>query len=253
MGTVIFLSPHYDDAVLSGGFQIQKMVENQQDVVVVSVFTKDQSERKKENEKALALLGARSFDLNLTDAPERSQKILFSSPLNDPQTLNELTQAFRNLPFAYDNVFAPLGIGWHIDHLLVYEAALKAFPENLFFYEDSPYHFSSAQAELRFSITPSLLNRYREEFFDLHYVKAWLSHWTITELEASFDGLELTQKPYKSFVNSGKNTSRKAEAIKCYQSQWPCLFENEADIQVKINSFPEKFYAQKETLIDLKE
>ena len=246
METIVFLSPHYDDAVLSFGHLIQKLKEDGHRIVIVTVFTQAQPERWQENQEALSILGAEAFELDFTDAPQRQQKILFSSPARDPETKEQLTQAFAKLPLLPDRVFAPLGIGWHIDHLLVHEASLGAFPGKLWFYEDSPYNFSAAQCELRFSASADAMARFKQEFFELRYVRAWLSDWDEGKLADQLGELTLCSKELGvAFTCKASLDERKSRAIKAYKSQWPFLFHNEDEVSLRAAKLPERYYFMK--------
>src|SRR5258708_35086179 len=54
------------------------------------------------------------------------------------------------------HLYAPLGVGGHVDHRLTYEAALRAFAgepgRNLFFYEERPEAFVPGAARIRLGL-----------------------------------------------------------------------------------------------------
>lgn len=150
--TLVVLSPHLDDAVLSAGGALASAP----GALAVTVFTegKDAETRRKEDEAALALLGARALHLGLLDAPER---------LRIPRALPSLTGATvaeadllavvavlerHVLPLAPARVLAPLGVGRHVDHRVVFEAARRVFPD-VGFYEDRPYAYEAGATARR--------------------------------------------------------------------------------------------------------
>lgn len=159
----IVLSPHFDDAALSiggvllhlGGFH------------VINVFTRSNwwrftqchedcsrvsTCRAAEDAVALRLLGASSENWDLPEAPRRGFFIdeIFSAHLDDQRNDSvrvALPERIAATAAAHDRAewWLPAGLGDHIDHRLVREAALAGLarsglrPANLVFYEDLPY------------------------------------------------------------------------------------------------------------------
>ena len=172
----IFISPHFDDAVLSCGGLMGKLSERKANVVSITVFTKEPPVgkplpliaqgfhqawnsgenpyeiRKEEEKNVLNKLNSAYKWLEKPDVIYRYPEVKFKnnvlftgvSPEEDP-ILPEITDEFLKIvndaPDCY--IFAPLGIGEHPDHLVVNLAlrSIKNFhPQlNLFFYEDFPY------------------------------------------------------------------------------------------------------------------
>ncbi|MHA1483069.1 MAG: PIG-L family deacetylase [Candidatus Heimdallarchaeaceae archaeon] len=147
----IFLSPHLDDAVVSCGGTIAKLVYQREDVLVVSIYTKNPDikkipkkfhkfaiydQRKKEDQKALNRL---SVDYKWLDVEERA----FRQPLLKKPTdifkinLSEGLEQFSNIliihaeldklieKYPKAKLYAPLAIGNHYDHVEVFLASLK--------------------------------------------------------------------------------------------------------------------------------
>ncbi len=147
----IFLSPHLDDAVVSCGGTIAKHVYQREDVLVVSVFTKNPDikkipkklhkfaiydQRKKEDQKALNRL---SVDYKWLDIEERAYrdpllrkptdifKINLSKGLEQFSNITKIQAEIDKLIEKYPKVkfYAPLAIGNHYDHVEVFLASLK--------------------------------------------------------------------------------------------------------------------------------
>lgn len=170
----IYISPHLDDAALSCGGAIARHVADNQRVLVVTVCSgippadrpfspfaqqlharwnldADQvvQMRLREDRVALNHLGADGYWLAFLDAIYRqpdaymSDETLFGKVAADDMLRRALFDALHSLarhcPGA--TFYAPLGVGWHVDHQIVYVAAAR-LAENgvaVAFYEDFPY------------------------------------------------------------------------------------------------------------------
>ncbi len=163
----IFLSPHLDDAVASCGGTIAKLVYEREDVLVVTVYTRQPDlksiskkfhkfafydQRKKEDQKALDKLSAdykwldieeRAYRTPLIKKPTDVFKINLSEGLkqflNISEIQAELEKIFEKYPKS--KIYAPLGIGNHFDHVEVFLASLmymvnNALFDNFLFYVD---------------------------------------------------------------------------------------------------------------------
>jgi LmbE family N-acetylglucosaminyl deacetylase len=170
----IYLSPHLDDAALSCGGTIARYAAGYQPVLVVNICTRapaaagpfsafaeenhqrwglDPAEavtrRLAEDLMALEILGADSCQLDLFDAiyrmPERynSNATLFGALVDDDTLLASLVGPLADLAARFPEaiIYAPLGVGNHVDHQATYVAALalRASGATLAFYEDFPY------------------------------------------------------------------------------------------------------------------
>lgn len=154
----VIISPHLDDAVFSCGGMIAKFLQ-EGPVLVLNVFTRYLSdlkihgavlgvERHREETDAARFLGFESRNLNELDAPFRRDAYrklgnLFRPPVQqDMEWLPTLRQTIFDMlaEFDFDRIYIPLGVGWHVDHVLthlVFES--WASHDNLFYYEDAPY------------------------------------------------------------------------------------------------------------------
>lgn len=179
----IFISPHFDDVVLSCGGTLAQLSQQGTKLLLVTVFTADQADsaplsplarqmhdkwgsalkpfevRKREDKATIDYLQAEYRWLEFPDVIYR-YPVLWEDeimcPAFNPQAdaCFELVRAallkvLNENPHAV--VFAPLGLGHHRDHLLVHEAVKDAARVatsfcTLLFYEDFPY---AATADLK--------------------------------------------------------------------------------------------------------
>ena len=162
---IVVLSPHPDDAALDCSDHILAWKELGLQVSVVTVFTRLvtsstegpardsladlQRIRIYEDNKAMSALGVSWNQLGFVDAAFRydRENLRYSdvgrrrSTSND-QVLNVLIRTILSL--RNQSVFVvPLGVGGHLDHILVREAAEGAVdPTDLYYYVDYPYALS---------------------------------------------------------------------------------------------------------------
>lgn len=171
---LVILSPHLDDAVLSLGGLITREVAAGRHVEVVSCFTAgppletiapahrvfgDYSMRRAEDERAMAVLGARYRWLDLHERIWRQPPLppsgvfprhVFRTPerMEDFAELPVIRGAIGAILDTGATIYAPLAIGHHVDHVEVALAALRevlvrgAF-DRIQFYED-PYALGRA-------------------------------------------------------------------------------------------------------------
>lgn len=155
MTVALFLSPHLDDAILSCAGRILRHVARGERAVVLTVFSHADPEdaagwaaRRREDETAAARLHAEPRWLGLPDAPFRDPRYadfdfdVLSGPHapGDAAWRERLAARLRQEVEALHPtaVYAPLGVGDHVDHRLVFEAATGLHPD-LRCYEDHPY------------------------------------------------------------------------------------------------------------------
>lgn len=172
----IFVSPHFDDAVLSCGGMLAHLAQRGAPIVLLTVFTAlpepgapvsplaqrthdrqgDEQiyrTRRSEERRVAAALGARTRWLELPDAIYRDLGLRFTAelfledydPRQDP-AYAQVRESLRAATMAHPGalIFAPLGIGNHRDHLLVNAAIRDLLAAGLhvagcYFYEDYPY------------------------------------------------------------------------------------------------------------------
>ncbi|MDN5201204.1 hypothetical protein QQ008_07520 [Fulvivirgaceae bacterium BMA10] len=156
----IILSPHSDDVAFSlGAFIISN---NLKDIHVLTFFSRSTCTaknekmdvdivtriRKKEDEQFFKFCKSKAelFYFDFLDAPirlnikEEDVCSTYSTAL-EKSILNKVEHTLLNLITNDSIILSPLGLGGHVDHLLVREIALKLLRTgyNVGFYEDLPY------------------------------------------------------------------------------------------------------------------
>jgi LmbE family N-acetylglucosaminyl deacetylase len=170
----LFLSPHYDDIPLSAGATVRLLSDHGLAPVTLVVFGSEPdrarplskfakamherwgltaneviASRQAEDAAAAALLGAQTRVLPFRDAIYRgdaylSNEDLFGSPATVEASLPTAIAASLDLadsPDASIRIYAPLGVGKHVDHQIVHLAGqeLAGRGWEVWFYEDIPY------------------------------------------------------------------------------------------------------------------
>jgi LmbE family N-acetylglucosaminyl deacetylase len=169
---VIFLSPHLDDAVLSAAGLLVALRDRASRLVVtiacgnpttpegkasrVRRGHSPPAERRREDREAMRALGCHFLHLGFEDCVFRRSPItgdlIYKTARNkftiagpdDRTHVEELFLVLRRIcyPSRRSLVVAPLGIGFHVDHLICAQVALRIAPlSQLLFYEDVPYVF----------------------------------------------------------------------------------------------------------------
>lgn len=161
---IAVVSPHLDDAVLSLGGLIGCQAKAGHNVEVVTCFTAgppldrvpanrrvfaDYTARRTEDKRALAILGASHRWLDLRERTWRDPPLpgplhAFRTPpdLGDFAELSTIRGVIGEMVDGGALVYAPLGVGNHVDHVEVALAAISEMGESktfsrLRFYEDS--------------------------------------------------------------------------------------------------------------------
>jgi LmbE family N-acetylglucosaminyl deacetylase len=175
--TSIFVSPHFDDAVLSCGGTLGHLAQRGADILLVTVFTADPAGgtelsplaqqlhevwgedtyphriRGLEEREVAKYLGAKYLWLGFLDGMYRYPEMKSWAgqfrtdfdPRMDPcfeSVRDALLQVIGEHPGA--TVFAPLGLGHHRDHLIVHQALedierMTSAASRYYYYEDYPY------------------------------------------------------------------------------------------------------------------
>lgn len=198
----IYLAPHPDDAVLSCGGTIAAFQETGDKQLVVTLCSAIPAsielpwlQRLDEDERAFSFLGVDYLLGNIFDAPYRNpgyrnNEQLFAPPLTD-DTMPEKVRLFLK-SLAENNreavLYAPLGVGKHVDHVITFNAAYSETGfSSVHFYEDFPY--------------------------------------TVKEPDALEDRLRTVEKKLSPMETDIQSTfNKKAEAIGVYSSQVNFLF-----------------------------
>jgi len=183
----VLLSPHIDDVALSlGGALLDGRFPS---ATVVNVFSTSRSAyddndvervtatRRREDRSFFQKMQwpMRSIYLDRLDAPLRleisdDEVCSVSSPASDAHEVVHILKAIEPLRAPHALLIAPLGLGRHVDHVLVHRAACDSTTMGwrLAFYEDAPYAndltfeeiqltANAASKELGGSLSPLLL------------------------------------------------------------------------------------------------
>jgi LmbE family N-acetylglucosaminyl deacetylase len=188
---VVVLSPHLDDAALSIGALIARLAAGGRKVAVWTAFTQgppletipperrvfgDYSQRRAEDERAMAILGAERRWLDLEERIWREPPLartldIFRTPesIESFRYVDLLRAEIRGLLAEPEvTIYAPLAVGHHVDHVEVAVAALaeciaqRAW-DRMRFYEDvyalgaacRRHHFVTARRHWRPLAAPS--------------------------------------------------------------------------------------------------
>jgi LmbE family N-acetylglucosaminyl deacetylase len=162
----VCFSPHLDDVVLSCPAHVLAERTAGRRVIVATLFTEGGEDedgrrlyalRRREDETAVALLGAEPLHLGLPDAPfrgpyYRSFRAIVLGEQAEGTHAAEAADCVRQtcLRLRPTRCYFPLGVGTHIDHRLVHRA-VGGMPNEveLSFYEDRPYVFLPCNLRLR--------------------------------------------------------------------------------------------------------
>jgi LmbE family N-acetylglucosaminyl deacetylase len=177
--TRVHLSPHLDDAALSCGGAIAASPERTLVITLCTappppgtIFNAVAVEfhagwglapddvlrvRLAEDAAAMTILGVDYVYADWLDAiyrvPEayHSRATLYRPPVPDdpllPRVRDLLTMLIERAPHA--TIYAPLGVGNHVDHLAVFEAASACPPDRIAFYDDINYALTPGAVERR--------------------------------------------------------------------------------------------------------
>lgn len=156
----VYVSPHVDDAVLSCTARILWERERGLKVLVLGLFEDTASEAP----GAFARLGVDYVPAGLPPAVHRRpsestfRALAFGAHPEDESWLLRTARLLNDLvPWVRPrHVYAPLGVGGHIDHRLVHEAAVQAYADkpgrNVFFYEERPEAVVPGAVRLRLGL-----------------------------------------------------------------------------------------------------
>lgn len=237
----VFISPHLDDAVLSCGQLLEEVHKHHKKSQVITVFTRASEspyirfaknfvslsgyrdahtlflDRKKEDVKAIHMIGSTYMHFNYIDAAWRikeydhtigfarymkyfpsithvygSPKSIFSGTpsAQDNTVIRHITEKLKKYLMGekYNDILllSPLGIGGHVDHVIIRTISISlGYP--VLFWEDFPYNANLDSRTVFFS-----KNKNYTYLFSIH----------------------------------SENTSLKYNAIRSYKSQVPVLFPN---------------------------
>jgi LmbE family N-acetylglucosaminyl deacetylase len=210
-GTHLFISPHLDDAALSCGARILELADRSINVTVLTIFAGDPPSqhisplaswfhticglgndpvgtRRAEDLRAMAILGAHPIHVALpdclyrVDAPgipfiQEVGQIFTGDHRADRKLISQIASGLADLAThtTLFTIYVPLGIGRHIDHMIV-RTGVEHFMERsrldrkptLVYYEDMPYASREADPTWRYELAIGLHPR-------VHQISA--VHW----------------------------------------------------------------------------
>lgn len=208
----LFLSPHHDDAIYSCGGTIYELVQQGHEVTILTLMAGIPDEpipdtpvlrdnhqrwdrgqhplmvRRKEDELAADILGANVQHLDLLDCIYRvadgealypSEDSLWKNIHPHDPVIHQL--AAVELPEA-DSIYAPLGVGEHVDHLIVRNWAWELTQKSDFpvkFYTEYPYLRSVKSVELAYQTFPTDLRTEQFIFSEIamqHKIRAMTAY-----------------------------------------------------------------------------
>lgn len=158
----LFLSPHGDDVALSCPGRLLWERDRGSRCLVLALF--ESAEGSSEIREGLKRQG---IDFLAAGLPPVRRRIAADAPFGDvafgrrPEDEDWLAQATRLLADAGPrvrprHVYAPLGVGGHVDHRLAHDAALRALAgeagRNVFFYEERPEAFIRGAVRIRLGL-----------------------------------------------------------------------------------------------------
>ena len=157
----LFIAPHGDDVVLGCPGRVLSEVEKGRRVLVLALF--EPSGGDTPAAKASRELGADAAAAGLPAARARRAERAPSSRVTErgPEDEDAALEAARFLTevgprVGAVHVYAPLGLAASVDHLLTYEAAVRAFAtesgRNLFLYEERPEAFVPGAVRTRLAL-----------------------------------------------------------------------------------------------------
>jgi LmbE family N-acetylglucosaminyl deacetylase len=157
----LFIAPHGDDVALGCPARVLGEAERGRRVLVLALFQPVGS--KTPAARAMRELGADYVAAGLPSARDRRARHAPSSRVSErgPEDEDVALEAARLLTETGPrtqavHVYAPLGLGASVDHLLTYEAAVRAFAteagRNLFLYEERPEAFVPGAVRTRLAL-----------------------------------------------------------------------------------------------------
>lgn len=234
MKTILVLSPHLDDAILSCGGWMAQAVEAGGQVTVYNLFCARYQGplspaalelhaswgnpaditalRAAEDQQALSVIGAEGMYSDVRDLiyrqdadgewlyPAMNDIMGLRNPLDDALVEHYFEKVTTLFSVEEVEIYAPLGIGGHIDHLLAFDTGMRLQERGyaVRFYEDLPYALNADWLEKRLE--------------------------TVSREEAQVKLFSL------------ENLEKKLKALGAYASQIPSLFGDESKMRESLTA-----------------
>ena len=233
----IFISPHLDDAVLSCGVLLWELKYLKKDITILTAFTEGGlrpyspqakkflkkcgyinalklfEDRKKEDKDAVRFYKGRFIHLGFVDAAWRkdekerniygSEKIQFSGKIakRDRGFIAKIAQEISSLipKGKHTIVFAPLGVGNHVDHIIIREAICRLITPTIF-WEDFPYNTNKNSVERFFSQNKILRLSFELDAEDFSTKESAIKIYK-SQLKLLFAGDKIPKLPERYYFN----------------------------------------------------
>lgn len=231
MAEFVFIQPHFDDVALSCGATVAALAEAGRPTIVtvfagepgreLSDFARFQHDRwsvdgatvtttrRLEDRAAARELGATvdvvwldHLDAIYRSAEYASDDALFGEPVDED--LGLIDRIVEDLDLLGDRFVAPLGIGKHVDHELVFRAAcrLGKLGNEVWFYADLPYALDEDAYRSRLAVLggPEPCAR---EVGDEQFSQRWRAiECYVSQLPVIFRNLENPREEFREFGRS---------------------------------------------------
>jgi hypothetical protein len=231
------LSPHLDDGVLSCASLLGRAARP-----VIATFFSEGDElyaaRRAEDREACRRLGAECRQLGLRDDRFRN----FMEIVSAPTPVTKRSQRALAALLAELNpelVLAPLGVGHHVDHREVREAATALVePGRLLYYEDRPYALVRGQVEFTLGLRPAPDWR---SYFAAQYVKTYLGAYPRERVTAAWGAAA----PLAGFECVRELPPPDLWPLGAYATQLGDLFASPAAMERSYAARPERYWARR--------
>ena len=190
MKTALFISPHLDDVIFSCGGTFARLADENWRTILCTIFTKSvvnpkgfalacqldkdlaagvdyMKLRRAEDRRAAKIVNAAEvLHLDFLEAPHRgyeSAPELFAKIKTGDEVWQTVGEQLDRLDAVHQPtlVFAPQGLGNHVDHLQTIRAALNVFSlEKIFWYRDTPYAIRQPDAAAADLLPDSLIETF---------------------------------------------------------------------------------------------
>ena len=235
-GVTLCLSPHLDDGVLSCASLLGRAARP-----VIATFFSEGDElyaaRRAEDREACRRLGAECRQLGLRDDRFRN----FMEIVSAPTPVTKRSQRALAALLAELNpelVLAPLGVGHHVDHREVREAATALVePGRLLYYEDRPYALVRGQVEFTLGLRPAPDWR---SYFAAQYVKTYLGAYPRERVKAAWGAAA----PLAGFECVRELPPPDLWPLRAYGTQLGDLFASPAAMARSYAARPERYWAR---------
>ena len=253
MKTVFFISPHLDDVIFSCGGTLAKLADKGWRTILCTIFTKSvmnpqgfalacqldknlaadvdymKLRRAEDNRAAQILNAAEVLHLNFAEAPHRgyeSAAELFAGEKTGDEIWKPVAEHLELLAEIYspEIVFAPQGLGNHVDHLQTIRAVRHIFPaEKLDWYRDTPYAVRQPDAPPSNLLPPELLFFSSEiENYLSQKIEACIAYQS--QINFQFGGASRLRSTLENFhCSEAKKYGGKLPAVEIFSASIPNL------------------------------